>query len=135
PILIRMKSDILPLLEASASGSLADKTIEWDSRASLCVVMAAGGYPGSYEKGLEIKGLKKAAKVKDAVVFHAGTTLKSDKVVSSGGRVLGVTALGKTVSEAQSRAYEATNCIDWQDAYYRRDIGHRAIAREKNTNE
>jgi phosphoribosylamine--glycine ligase len=91
--------------------------------------MASGGYPGSYEKGKPILGLEEAAKVRDAFVFHAGTTLKEGRVVTNGGRVLGVTALGGEVGEAIQRAYEAVGKISWEGAYYRRDIGRKAIQR------
>ncbi|MGN7611070.1 phosphoribosylamine--glycine ligase [Magnetococcales bacterium HHB-1] len=133
PLLFRMKSDLVPLLVAAATGELKDKTIEWDDRVSLCVVMAAGGYPGSYNKGDKISGLEQVKTMGDDVhVFHAGTKSLSGEILSAGGRVLGVTALGKTVSEAQKRAYEAVDKISWSDVYYRRDIGYRAVAREQS---
>ena len=104
---------------------------EWDPRAALGVVMAAGGYPDSYRKGDVIAGLP-AAGAADTHVFHAGTLLRYDEaVVTNGGRVLCVTALGNSVAEAQQRAYAACARIDWDGAFYRRDIGHRAIARER----
>ena len=102
---------------------------DWDPRAALGVVMAAGGYPASYEKGKAITGLDHA--VDDVKVFHAGTAMNGDTVVTSGGRVLCVVGLGEDVSAARDAAYAAVDGIDWQDAYYRRDIGHRAIAREQ----
>ncbi|MBF0186950.1 MAG: phosphoribosylamine--glycine ligase [Magnetococcales bacterium] len=131
PLLYRLKSDIVPALMASATGSVKDLELEWDARTSLCVVMAAGGYPGSYAKGAAISGLDAAAGVEDAKVFHAGTKLVDGVVATSGGRVLGVTALGEGATGAQKRAYEAVDCISWKDVYTRRDIGHRAVAREK----
>ncbi len=130
PILYRMKSDIVPLLMASANGSLKDAKVTWDPRTSLCVVMAAGGYPGSYDKGAPISGLDEAASVEDAYVFHAGTKLADGQTVTAGGRVLGVTALGDGAQAAQQRAYEAVDKISWDQVYCRRDIGHRAVARE-----
>jgi phosphoribosylamine---glycine ligase len=130
PLLMRMKSDLVPLMLASASGSLAGIKIDWDPRTALCVVQAAGGYPGSYKKGLPIFGLDDADKLADVAVFHAGTKLSDGQVVTSGGRVLGVTALGDGVKEAQQRAYEAVDKINWDGCYCRRDIGYRAIARD-----
>ncbi|VAX15802.1 Phosphoribosylamine--glycine ligase [hydrothermal vent metagenome] len=129
PILMRLESDIVPLLLASVDGNLKDVTAKWSSRSTVCVVMASGGYPGPYEKGKEIHGLKEAALVNNVVVFHAGTTLDNDRVLTSGGRVLGVTASGSTVGEAIDTAYEAVSKISWDGAVYRKDIGHRAIGR------
>ena len=129
PLLMRMKSDLIPVLEATIDGKLAGQKIQWEERPAVCVVMASGGYPGSYEKGKPISGLEEAAKVRDAFVFHAGTTLKEGRVVTNGGRVLGVTALGGEVREAIQRAYEAVGKISWEGAYYRRDIGRKAIQR------
>ena len=133
PLLMRMKSDIVPLMQASASGSLAGLTIEWDPRTALCVVMAAGGYPGSYDKGLPIGGLEDAAAMDDVAVFHAGTKFSVDgsQITTAGGRVLGVTALGDGVVAAQKLAYAAVDKINWDNAYCRRDIGYRAVAREE----
>ncbi len=133
PLLMRMKSDIVPLMQAAAAGSLAGATIDWDDRTALCVVMAAGGYPGSYEKGLPISGLDAAGEMEDVAVFHAGTKLDdAGRVVTAGGRVLGVTALGDGVVAAQKRAYAAVDEIDWDKVYCRRDIGFRAVAREES---
>ncbi len=129
PILARLKSDLLDVLEAVSKGKLDEAKMEWDKRPAVCVVMASGGYPGHYEKGKEIRGLAEAAAMKDVVVFHAGTTLKDGKAYTSGGRVLGVTALGKTVKEAQERAYEAVKVIDFDGKQYRTDIAGRAISR------
>ncbi|WP_281646099.1 phosphoribosylamine--glycine ligase [Parendozoicomonas sp. Alg238-R29] len=126
PILMRMKSDLVELCLAGAKGELANKTCEWDSRAALGVVMAAGGYPESYNKGDIISGLNQTV---PAQVFQAGTSLKDGDVVTNGGRVLCVTALGDTVAEAQKQAYTAIESIFWNDCYFRTDIGHRAIAR------
>lgn len=127
PLLTRMKSDLVPALLATIEGRLSATRVEWDDRASVCVVMASGGYPGSYEKGKVISGLEEAARLPDTFVFHAGTAFREGKVVTQGGRVLGVTALGKTIVEAIDRAYEAVGRISWEGAHYRKDIGRKAI--------
>jgi phosphoribosylamine--glycine ligase len=129
PVMLRLCSDLVALIEAALDGELDAIEAEWDPRASLGVVMAAGGYPGSYHKGDVIEGLP-ATNEMDRMVFHAGTRLKDGQVVTSGGRVLCVTALGHTVGEAQRRAYEVVKQIRWNGAQYRTDIGFRAIARE-----
>jgi phosphoribosylamine--glycine ligase len=129
PLLMRMKSDLVPVLEATIDGKLAGQKVHWEDRATVCVVMASGGYPGSYEKGKVISGLQEAAKVRDTFVFHAGTGLKEGKVVTNGGRVLGVTALGSGIQEAIQRAYEAVAKISWEGVYYRKDIGQKALQR------
>jgi len=129
PLLMRMKSDLVPVLEATIDGNLAEQKVKWEDRASVCVVIASGGYPGSYEKGKVISGLQEAARVRDTFVFHAGTTFKEGKVVTNGGRVLGVTALGSGIQEAIQRAYEAVAKISWEGAYYRKDIGQKALQR------
>jgi phosphoribosylamine--glycine ligase len=129
PVMLRLKSDFVTLIEAALDGKLDQVTAEWDARAALGVVMAAGGYPGSYNKGDVIDGLP-ATDAPDAKVFHAGTVLKDGKVVTSGGRVLCVTALGGTVAAAQQHVYEVVRQIRWNGAQYRTDIGYRAIARE-----
>ena len=127
----RLKSDLLPLLLASAEGKLAGMSAEWSDEAALCVVMAAKGYPGEVEKGSEIKGLADAGAVEGVTVFHAATKAGAGgAVLANGGRVLGVTALGGSVREAQARAYAAVDRLDWADGFCRRDIGWRAIARE-----
>ncbi|MBP6807869.1 MAG: phosphoribosylamine--glycine ligase [Chromatiaceae bacterium] len=131
PILMRLKSDLVELCLAALAGRLDEMRADWDPRAALGVVMAAGGYPDAYEKGQVISGLEAAAQVPDTKVFHAGTTRQGDETVTSGGRVLCVTALGETVRAAQSRAYQAVDQIHWQNDFCRRDIGHRAIARER----
>ena len=128
PILLRLKSDLVELCGAALDRRLDQVQADWDSRASLGVVLAAGGYPGSYEKGHAISGLD-AVQGDDIRVFHAGTRLQGGDIVTSGGRVLCVCALGEDVAEAQRRAYAAVDKISWKDVYYRRDIGHRAIAR------
>jgi len=129
PLLMRMKSDLIPVLEATIDRKLDGQKVQWEERPSVCVVMASGGYPGSYEKGKVISGLQDAAKVRDAVVFHAGTALKEGRVVTNGGRVLGVTALGGGIQEAIQRAYEAVAKISWEGVYYRKDIGRKAMQR------
>ncbi len=130
PVMLRLQSDLVELIEAALGGRLDKIEAKWDSRAALGVVMAAGGYPGAYKKGDAISGLP-AQDAPDAKVFHAGTTLKDGDVVTGGGRVLCVTALGVTVGAAQKRAYEVARRISWAGAHYRTDIGYRAIAREK----
>ncbi len=130
PILSRLKSSLTDLCVATLDGTLAKQTAEWDTRAALGVVLAAGGYPASYNKGLPISGLDVADSA-DQKVFHAGTTSNGDQVVTSGGRVLCVVGLGDSVNAAAASAYDAVDKIHWQDVYCRRDIGHRAIAREQ----
>ncbi|PKN12836.1 MAG: phosphoribosylamine--glycine ligase [Deltaproteobacteria bacterium HGW-Deltaproteobacteria-4] len=127
PLLMRMKSDIVPLLLAIANGDLGDLTIDWHDQAAVCVVMAAGGYPGDYLKGDEIHGLDTAAALNDLIVFHAGTTEKNGKVVTNGGRVLGVTGRGDSVKAAIAKAYEGVRVIHWNGAQYRTDIGKKAL--------
>jgi phosphoribosylamine--glycine ligase len=129
PLLMRMKSDLVPVLEATIDEQLANLEVQWDDRPSVCVVMASAGYPGSYEKGRMISGLEEAAKVPDAFVFHAGTAFKAGKVVTNGGRVLGVTALGKGIREAIAHAYGVVGKISWEGAHYRTDIGRKALKR------
>ncbi|MBN2417746.1 MAG: phosphoribosylamine--glycine ligase [Deltaproteobacteria bacterium] len=130
PILLRLKSDLVELCLASIEGRLDQETAIWDERASLGVVMAAGGYPEKYNKGDVITGLPECES-NDLKVFHAGTAMKDGRVVTSGGRVLCVTALGNNVGEAQKKAYEVVRRIKWRDVYFRNDIGYRAIQREK----
>jgi len=122
----------LPALMAAADGVLSDFDLRWYDEIALTVVMAANGYPGSYDKGSEIKGLEAAAALPDVTVFHAGTASgPNGKILATGGRVLGVTALGKTVAEAQARAYQAVDAINWPGGFCRRDIGWRAVMREQ----
>jgi phosphoribosylamine--glycine ligase len=128
--MMRLQSDFIDLIEAALDGKLDRAQARWDTRAAVGVVMAAGGYPGAYSKGDVITGLPQSS-TPECKVFHAGTTLKDGAVVTSGGRVLCVTALGATVSAAQIRAYETVKKIHWRNAQYRTDIGYRAIAREK----
>ncbi|HZT79143.1 MAG TPA: phosphoribosylglycinamide synthetase C domain-containing protein, partial [Gemmataceae bacterium] len=127
-----LKTDLLDLLEAVVDGTLdgfPPERIEWDPRPAVCVVMASQGYPGSYPKGKVITGLAEAAKLPGVKVFHAGTALENNLVVTDGGRVLGVTALGETLREAKQRAYEAVGRIHFQGAFYRRDIADKALRR------
>ncbi|MDI6003175.1 phosphoribosylamine--glycine ligase [Cobetia marina] len=130
PIMVRLKSDLVALCLAAEDGRLDTQTCEWDSRAAVGVVLAAGGYPASYRKGDVITGFD-AAEATGCKVFHAGTAEKDGQVVTSGGRVLCVTALGDSVAAATERAYEGVDAIDWQDVLVRRDIAWRAIARER----
>ena len=130
PIMLRMRSDLVELCLAGAEGRLDDVTSEWDPRPALGVVLAAGGYPGEYTNGEVIHGLP-LEEVPDGKVFHAGTRLQNERVVTNGGRVLCVTALGKTVAAAQLRAYQLAKDIHWEGSFCRKDIGYRAIAREK----
>jgi phosphoribosylamine--glycine ligase len=121
-LLPRMKSDLLPLLEATIDGNLSKCAIEWDTRAAVTVVLASGGYPGKYETGKTISGLDDEAKVEDVQTFHAGTKRADGEVKTAGGRVLTVTALGSTLEAARTRAYEAVSRIHFENCYYRRDI-------------
>ncbi len=129
PMMMRLKSDALELLLACAEGRLDKVKIHWHDAAALCVVMATEGYPGDYGKGSEIKGLDKAGELKDVMIFHAGTAEDNGNIIAVGGRVLNVTALGKTVKAAKKRAYEAVDLIDWPEGICRSDIGWRAVGR------
>jgi phosphoribosylamine--glycine ligase len=131
-LMMRLASDLLDLIEASVEGRLDSTAARWRPEAALTVVMAAKGYPGSYEKGTEIRGLPETA-TKDVAVFHAGTKKDGSRILANGGRVLNVTALGASVGDAQKRAYEAVRSIDWPDGFCRSDIGWRAIARERES--
>ena len=130
PIMMRLQSDLVTLCEAALDGKLDTIDVQWDSRAAVGVVLAAGGYPDSYKKGDVINGLD-IADTDDAKVFHAGTASKDGKIVTAGGRVLCATALGQTVAEAQSMAYKTVNKINWQNMFHRDDIAYRAIEREQ----
>jgi phosphoribosylamine--glycine ligase len=138
PILMRMKSDIIPIFEAVIDGKLDDRLIEWDKRAAVCVVLAAGGYPGQYEKGKPISGIEKVDQMENAYVFHAGTRVERRKakgerrkaetrIVTNGGRVLGVTALGDNIKFAIQNAYRAVDMIKFKDMHFRKDIGKKAL--------
>ena len=130
PIMLRLQSDLVALCLKACDGELAGIEIDFDSRAAVGVVLAAGGYPADYAKGDVISGLDAAAKL-EGKVFHAGTALQDGEVVTSGGRVLCATALGNSVTEAQQQAYQLVKAIDWKDVYFRNDIAYRAMAREQ----
>ena len=127
PLMMRLQSDLLEVMVAVAEHKLDGVTLEWDRRHAVCVVMSSGGYPGDYEKGFEITGIEAAEALGDVKVFHAGTARKDGRLVTNGGRVLGVTALGQTTADAQKLAYEAIARIHWQDCYCRKDIAAKAI--------
>jgi len=127
PIVMRMKGDLLEVMAAVAEHRLADATLEYDQRAAVCVVMSSAGYPEKYDKGFEITGIDEAEALGDAKVFHAGTAIEDGRLVTAGGRVLGVTALGDTISDAQKLAYRAVERIHWEGCYCRRDIADKAI--------
>jgi phosphoribosylamine--glycine ligase len=128
-LMMRLKSDLLPALVATAEGGLKHFDLRWRDDAALTVVLAARGYPGSYRSGEEIKGLERAGAIDGVEVFHAGTALADGRLVSAGGRVLDVTARAATIAEARRRAYAAVDLIDWPGGFCRRDIAWRAIAR------
>ena len=128
-LMARLKSDLLPVLLAGAEGKLAGVSLEWHDEPALVVVMAAKGYPGSYEKNTVIGGLDEAGAVEGVAILHAGTAVKDGRIVATGGRVLGVTAIGATVSQARERAYQAVDRLVWPDGFCRRDIAWRAVAR------
>jgi phosphoribosylamine--glycine ligase len=122
-----MQSDIVPLFEACIDSTLDKCSLEWKKESTVCVVMAAKGYPASYEKGKEIRGLEAVGEQKGVVVFHAGTRAEGDRVLTSGGRVLGVTALGTDTGAAIESAYSAVGKIEWDGIHYRKDIGRKAV--------
>ena len=131
PLMLRLKSDLVPALMAARDGMLKNFDLRWHDDAALTVVMATKGYPGDYAKGSVIDGLAEAAAVEGVEVFHAGTAIGADgRVIANGGRVLGVSAIGRTVADAQARAYAAVDKIRWPEGFCRRDIGWRAVARE-----
>src|SRR5260370_38804667 len=129
--MLGLMSDLLPALIAARDGVLKNFALRWYAEAALTVVMAAKGYPGNYGKGSEIAGLADAGKVEGVEVFHAGTRREGGRILASGGRVLNVSALGKTVAEAQARAYEAGDKIKWPEGFYRHDIGVGGVGRER----
>lgn len=129
-LMLRLKSDVVDLLHAAATGGLAGKTAEWRDEAALTVVLATKGYPGAYDKGSEIRGVADLDS-QTVKVFHAGTKREGKRLLANGGRVLNITALGTTVAEAQARAYAAADAVDWPEGFCRRDIGWRAVARER----
>jgi phosphoribosylamine--glycine ligase len=130
-LMLRLMSDLVPALLASCDGMLKNFDLRWMPDTALTVVMAAKGYPGSYAKGSRIEGLDAAAKVDGVEIFHAGTKADGGRILANGGRVLNVCAVGKTVAEAQARAYAAVDRIHWPEGFCRRDIGWRAVEREK----
>jgi phosphoribosylamine--glycine ligase len=130
-LMLRLMSDLLPALLATRDGMLKNFALRWYPDAALAVVMAAKGYPGSYSKGSEISGLADAANIEGVEIFHAGTACDGERILANGGRVLNVSALGKTVEEAQARAYAAVDRIVWPEGFCRRDIGFRAVEKEK----
>ncbi|VAW18899.1 Phosphoribosylamine--glycine ligase [hydrothermal vent metagenome] len=132
-VLPRMKNDLVDLLYACCNDQIKKIKLEWDSRDCVCVVISSGGYPGEYETGLEIKGLDQAAKQKDTVVFHAGTKEKDGKILTSGGRVLGVTSLGEGIDKAIKNSYEAVEAISFDRCFFRRDIGSKALSKMVQT--
>jgi len=127
PLLLRMDSDLVPVLEAVLDGRLHEVTLQWKEDAAVCVVMASGGYPGTYQKGKAIQGLEEAAKVEGVVIFHAGTARRGAHLLTDGGRVLGVTGRGRDVREAITRTYEAVRRISWEGVHFRTDIGAKAL--------
>ena len=132
-LMVRLKDDILTLMLAAADGTLDKVSARWKDDVAMTVVMAAKGYPGSYQKGTEIRNLDEAAQDPDIEIFHAGTKADGDRIVASGGRVLNVTAVGKSVGDARDKAYGAIARIDWPEGFCRSDIGWRAISREKSS--
>lgn len=132
PLMMRLKSDLVPLLEASIDGTLKKQKVEWRRESAVCVVMCSGGYPGDYEKGKEITGLAEATQAHEGVkVFHAGTKKVDGKWVTNGGRVLGVTGLGLTLKDAVDRTYEHVRQISWKDVHYRTDIAKKGLRRHQ----
>ncbi len=129
PIMMRLSSDVMEPILATMDASLGEVSLAWDPRPAVCVVMASGGYPGDYKKGDEITGIDEADALPDVKVFHAGTAMRGGKLVTNGGRVLGVTALGDTIAAAKARAYEAVELIKFEGAHYRTDIADKAIRR------
>jgi phosphoribosylamine--glycine ligase len=130
-LMLRLMSDLVPALLASRDGMLKNFDLRWYADPALTVVMAAKGYPGAYTRGTVIEGLDAAGAVEGVEIFHAGTKAEGGKIVANGGRVLDVSAIGKTVGEAQKRAYEAVSRIRWPEGFCRSDIGWRAVEREK----
>ena len=127
PVLMRMKGDIVPILEACIKGNLSQYRIEWDPQAAVCVVMTSKGYPGDYEKGRPIEGLEEVKTIKDVFIFHAGTAAKDGRTVTNGGRVLGVTGLGEDIPRAIEKTYMAVKKVHWEGVHYRTDIGRKAL--------
>jgi len=134
PLMLRLKSDLGEVLLAAAESRLAGIQLEWDERKALCVVVSSHGYPADFEKGQVIAGLE-AVQAAGTTVFHAGTREQDGHIVNSGGRVLGITALGHTVAQAQKTVYQALEKLDWEGGFFRHDIGYRAIQRENNASD
>lgn len=132
-LMMRLKSDLVELMQAASQGSMLEVEADWHNDHALTVVMASKGYPGSYQKGTPITGLE-AAEQNGAMIFHAGTAETDGQLVATGGRVLNVTARGASVGEAQEKAYQAISAIQWENGFYRSDIGWRAIERENQNN-
>jgi phosphoribosylamine--glycine ligase len=130
-ILLRLESDFVDALEVCVEGTLLDAELRWNPGASACVIASSSGYPGSYKTGLPISGLSNAAQTAGVEIFHSGTSREGDHLVTSGGRVLGATAIGDTLEQALARAYEALAQIHFEGIYYRRDIGHRALKKSR----
>jgi phosphoribosylamine---glycine ligase len=128
-LMMRLRSDLLTALLATADGALDIVTLNWSDDAAVTIVICAKGYPGKYERGSEIKGLARAGEDRGVMIFHAGTKFDGERILADGGRVLNVTATGATVAEARAKAYAAAAKIEWPDGFYRHDIGWRAIAR------
>jgi phosphoribosylamine--glycine ligase len=126
-LMLRFSGDLYQTLEACARGKLDEADIRFDPRPAMCVVMASAGYPGVYQKGSEIKNLDAVEALKNVKIFHAGTELKNGKIIAVGGRVLGVSALGDKIKDAQTKAYAAVDLVDWPEGFCRRDIGWRAV--------
>ena len=129
-VIPRLKSDIVPVMQACIDGTLDKVQLEWTDGPAVCVVIASGGYPGEYEKGKVISGLEAAGAMENVIVFHAGTAREGDDIVTNGGRILGVTAVGSDIADAIGTAYEAVEKISFEKAYFRRDIGYRASKRQ-----
>jgi phosphoribosylamine--glycine ligase len=128
PIFMRLKGDLIPVMEACIDSHLADREIAWDPRFAVCVVMASQGYPGPYEKGKPIHGLEKAELIPGVHCFHAGTKEEKGRYLTAGGRVLGVTGLGQGIKQAREITYQAVREITWEGVHYRTDIGEKALA-------
>ena len=127
---MRLDSDLVEALEACIDGRLAETELRWTQGASACVIASSAGYPGSYKTGYAIAGLSSAARIPGVEVFHSGSALLGNQIVTAGGRVLGVTAAAESLEEALDRAYQAMAEIEFEGMYYRRDIGHRALKRD-----
>ena len=123
----RLENDLFELLSASTDGTLEGLNLRWNPKPAVCVVLASGGYPGAYKKGLPISGLAQAGRLSDTKIFHAGTASRDGQIVTSGGRVLGVTALGTNLADARSKAYEAAALIQFEGVHFRRDIAAKGL--------